>query len=300
PLIFMNVRDLLSPITCTKNSAKGRRIKAAESVDVALMFKMTFCISRSLTVAISCFAILVNGSPKFDDGGFVPSSISYMEKQAKAQDQVAMPSSQIKQHDEASKRESETNDIADRSQEARFGFTNVGSTGSRLPMKAKLLKLKKYAAGAENVCVVRTVEATITTCAVACRKDEAATHVVHTLATMSTTTLDARRRRYDTLHPDGRTARQTVTRLARDVALQTSTTAGTRAGADIGAAKSYFFRSFLFLLGAKDAKADVPGACLGEGHVHVSWLGRIHVHIRRREILRADATAARSDVCIVS
>ncbi|XP_018300055.1 uncharacterized protein [Mycetomoellerius zeteki] len=90
---------------------------------------MTFCISRSLTVTISCFAILVNCSPKFDDGGFVPSSISYMEKQAKAQDQVAMPS-QIKQHDEASKRESETNDIADRSQEARFGFTNVGSTGS--------------------------------------------------------------------------------------------------------------------------------------------------------------------------
>jgi len=52
-----------------------------------------------------------------------------MEKQAKAQDQVAMPS-QIKQHDEMSKRESEMNDIADRSQEARFGFTNVGSTGS--------------------------------------------------------------------------------------------------------------------------------------------------------------------------
>jgi len=54
-----------------------------------------------------------------------------MEKQAKAQDQVAMPSSQIKQHNvEASKRESETNDIADRGQEARFGFTNVGGTGS--------------------------------------------------------------------------------------------------------------------------------------------------------------------------
>ncbi|XP_024882135.1 uncharacterized protein LOC112461212 [Temnothorax curvispinosus] len=91
---------------------------------------MTFCISRSLTVAISCFAILINCSPKFDDGGFVPSSISYMEKQAKAQDQVAMPSSQIKQHNEPSKRESETNDIVDRGQEARFGFTNVGGTGS--------------------------------------------------------------------------------------------------------------------------------------------------------------------------
>ncbi|XP_011861534.1 PREDICTED: uncharacterized protein LOC105558446 [Vollenhovia emeryi] len=91
---------------------------------------MTFCISQSLTVAISCFAILVNCSPKFDDEGFVPSSISYMDKQAKVQDQMAMPSTQIKQHNEASKRESETNDIADRGQEARFGFTNIGGTGS--------------------------------------------------------------------------------------------------------------------------------------------------------------------------
>ncbi|XP_011636271.1 uncharacterized protein LOC105426656 [Pogonomyrmex barbatus] len=91
---------------------------------------MTFHISRSLTVAVSCFAILINCSPKFDDGGFVPSSISYMEKQAKAQDQVAMPSSQIKQNDETSKRDSEVNDISDRGQEARFGFTNIGGTGS--------------------------------------------------------------------------------------------------------------------------------------------------------------------------
>jgi len=53
---------------------------------------------------------------------FVPSSISYMEKQPKAQDQVTP--SQIKQ------RESETNDITDRNQEARFGFTNIGGTGS--------------------------------------------------------------------------------------------------------------------------------------------------------------------------
>lgn len=81
-------------------------------------------------VAVSCLAILVQCNPKFDDGGFVPSSISYMEKQAKAQDQVAMPSSHLKQREEVSKRESETNDITDRNQEARFGFTNVGSTGS--------------------------------------------------------------------------------------------------------------------------------------------------------------------------
>jgi hypothetical protein len=51
-----------------------------------------------------------------------------MEKQPKAQDQ--MTPSQIRQHDEVSKRESETNDITDRNQEARFGFTNIGSTGS--------------------------------------------------------------------------------------------------------------------------------------------------------------------------
>ncbi|XP_020277884.1 uncharacterized protein LOC109851822 [Pseudomyrmex gracilis] len=89
---------------------------------------MTRFISRSLTVALSCFAILVNCSPKFEEG-FMPSSTSYMEKYAKAQDQIAMPSTQIKQHDVTSK--SETNDITDRNQEARFGgFTNIGSTGS--------------------------------------------------------------------------------------------------------------------------------------------------------------------------
>ncbi|XP_012226366.2 uncharacterized protein [Linepithema humile] len=91
---------------------------------------MTLCISRSLIVTLGCFAVLVGCSPKFDDGGFVPSSISYMEKHGKAEDQIAMPSSQIKQRDETPKRESETNDISDRNQEARFGFTNIGSTGS--------------------------------------------------------------------------------------------------------------------------------------------------------------------------
>jgi len=51
-----------------------------------------------------------------------------MEKQPKAQDQVTP--SRIRQGDEVSKRESETNDITDRNQEARFGFTNIGGTGS--------------------------------------------------------------------------------------------------------------------------------------------------------------------------
>ncbi|XP_014486690.1 PREDICTED: uncharacterized protein LOC106750699 [Dinoponera quadriceps] len=88
---------------------------------------MLFHISRVLTTALSCFAILANCSPKFNDGGFVPSSITYIEKQAKVQDQVAM-TSQINQREETPKRDS--NDITDRNQEARFGFTNIGSTGS--------------------------------------------------------------------------------------------------------------------------------------------------------------------------
>ncbi|XP_019883527.2 uncharacterized protein LOC105252653 [Camponotus floridanus] len=92
---------------------------------------MTSRISRTLTVVISCIAVLVGCNPKFDDGGFVPSSISYMEKHAKVQDQIAMPSSQIKQREENPlKRESEMNDVTDRGQEARFGFTNIGGTGS--------------------------------------------------------------------------------------------------------------------------------------------------------------------------
>lgn len=61
----------------------------------------------------------------------MPSSISYvMEKQAKAQDQIAMPSQINQRVEDASKRDSEANDITDRNQEARFGFTNIGGTGS--------------------------------------------------------------------------------------------------------------------------------------------------------------------------
>lgn len=59
----------------------------------------------------------------------MPSSIAYIKKQTKVQDQVAMPS-QINQREETLRRDSETNNITDRSQEARFGFTNIGSTGS--------------------------------------------------------------------------------------------------------------------------------------------------------------------------
>lgn len=54
----------------------------------------------------------------------------YMEKAAKSQDQIAMPS-QVNSRTETTKRgDTDTNDVTDRSQEPRFGFTNIGSTGS--------------------------------------------------------------------------------------------------------------------------------------------------------------------------
>ncbi|KAG7200197.1 hypothetical protein KM043_000629 [Ampulex compressa] len=76
--------------------------------------------------------IATNGSPKFDDGGFLPSSMAYLEKSGKAQDQVAMASSQGDSRGETSTKrgDAETNDITGREQEPRFGFTNIGSTGS--------------------------------------------------------------------------------------------------------------------------------------------------------------------------
>ncbi|CAK9813362.1 hypothetical protein ANTQUA_LOCUS7596 [Anthophora quadrimaculata] len=76
-------------------------------------------------------ALVVAGNPKFDDGGFIPSSMIYMEKSGKSQDQLALPSQLELRSETASKRgDTETNDITDRSQEPRFGFTNLGSTGS--------------------------------------------------------------------------------------------------------------------------------------------------------------------------
>ncbi|CAK9822722.1 hypothetical protein ANTRET_LOCUS1198 [Anthophora retusa] len=76
-------------------------------------------------------ALVVAGNPKFDDGGFIPSSMIYMEKSGKSQDQLALPSQLELRSETASKRgDTETNDITDRNQEPRFGFTNLGSTGS--------------------------------------------------------------------------------------------------------------------------------------------------------------------------
>lgn len=56
PFGFMNVRSLLLPMTCTKNSAKGRRISAIESAGVALMSKIilrTIELDEELTLSFS-------------------------------------------------------------------------------------------------------------------------------------------------------------------------------------------------------------------------------------------------------
>ncbi|KAK2583651.1 hypothetical protein KPH14_009586 [Odynerus spinipes] len=82
-------------------------------------------------IAIIFLAVHANCVPKYDDRGFIPSSFAYLEKAGKSQDQVAMPSQMDVRSDTSTKRgETTINDISDRSQEARFGFTNIGSTGS--------------------------------------------------------------------------------------------------------------------------------------------------------------------------
>ncbi|XP_008211697.3 uncharacterized protein LOC100115157 [Nasonia vitripennis] len=69
-----------------------------------------------LVVSVSCI-------PKFDDGGFKPSSIDYTQKAGKAQDQIALASQSKSRSDGDVKT---ANDLSDRNQEPRFGFTNVG------------------------------------------------------------------------------------------------------------------------------------------------------------------------------
>lgn len=62
---------------------------------------------------------------------FVPSSMVYLEKNGKSQDQIAMPSQVELRSETSTKRgDTESNSIMDRSQDARFGFTNLGTTGS--------------------------------------------------------------------------------------------------------------------------------------------------------------------------
>ncbi|XP_050590078.1 uncharacterized protein LOC126921988 isoform X1 [Bombus affinis] len=93
--------------------------------------QMSFNFRKPVLLLLSLTAI-VGGSPKFDDGGFIPSSMIYLEKSAKSQDQIAMPSEPRLRSEASTKRSDVDNDvdITDRSQEPRFGFTNLGSTGS--------------------------------------------------------------------------------------------------------------------------------------------------------------------------
>ncbi|XP_031831282.1 uncharacterized protein LOC116426452 isoform X2 [Nomia melanderi] len=84
-----------------------------------------------LIILLMSSVAVVKGSPKYNDGGFIPSSMIFLERDPKSQDQVAMPSHVDPRAETSTKRsDSETNDITDRSQEPRFGFTSVGSTGT--------------------------------------------------------------------------------------------------------------------------------------------------------------------------
>ncbi|KAF7399690.1 hypothetical protein HZH68_008282 [Vespula germanica] len=97
----------------------------------SLTFKMLQDNLNNIIAVFLFFAIHANCVPKYDDRGFIPSSITYMEKVGKAQDQVAMPSQAEVRTDTSTKHgETTINDISDRNQEARFGFTNIGSSGS--------------------------------------------------------------------------------------------------------------------------------------------------------------------------
>ncbi|XP_046740597.1 uncharacterized protein LOC124408001 [Diprion similis] len=93
---------------------------------------LTSCGSCSLGILL-CAAV-IECIPKFESGGgFVPSSGGFMSKVDKMDDQVAM-SSETRSVDasaETSKRSiAEENDVSDRNQEPRFGFTSVGTTGT--------------------------------------------------------------------------------------------------------------------------------------------------------------------------
>ncbi|XP_076283441.1 uncharacterized protein LOC143210440 [Lasioglossum baleicum] len=87
--------------------------------------------TQILIILVMSSTVFVNGNPKYDDGGFVPSSMIFLERDPKAQDQIAMPSQVDPRSETSTKRsESNANEITDRSQEPRFGFTNVGTTGT--------------------------------------------------------------------------------------------------------------------------------------------------------------------------
>ena len=69
---------------------------------------------------------------------FIPSSVDYLEKSAlKSLDQMAMPSLRAQDTADSHKKlsSSQTNDVPDRTQEPRFGFTNIGGTGTVSQLK---------------------------------------------------------------------------------------------------------------------------------------------------------------------
>ncbi|XP_076637893.1 uncharacterized protein LOC143350020 [Colletes latitarsis] len=75
---------------------------------------------------------VVRSSPRLVDGGFIPSSMIYLEESRKSPaEQPTMPS-QVDLRSETTMKRDDTNanDITNRIQEPRFGFTNIASTGS--------------------------------------------------------------------------------------------------------------------------------------------------------------------------
>ncbi|XP_015591125.1 uncharacterized protein LOC107265807 [Cephus cinctus] len=93
---------------------------------------MTCSKLDALVLVTLLLIVSVECGPKYDGGDFAPSPSGYMKKSEKAQDQIAM-ASQVRSESKASttKRGStDANEISDRNQEPRFGFTNIGGTGT--------------------------------------------------------------------------------------------------------------------------------------------------------------------------
>ncbi|KAJ8674351.1 hypothetical protein QAD02_005613 [Eretmocerus hayati] len=98
------------------------------------MDTMILLLIGMLVASVSCI-------PKYDDAGFKPSSLDYSEKSGKAQDQMAVSSHSKSRNDGDLSKNS--NELNDRSQEPRFGFTNVADgtgygVGSYAPVRPDL------------------------------------------------------------------------------------------------------------------------------------------------------------------
>ncbi|EZA52403.1 hypothetical protein X777_08546, partial [Ooceraea biroi] len=187
------------------------------------------------------------------------------------------------------RREEHDRGVSDRLGEVLASHRHVDRADEREVAQGQGEQLQQDAASVEDVAVVAAVEAAVATGAVASREHEAATHVVHALPVTAAATLDARRGRDDALDPGGSATGETLARATRlRVAPRTGATAGAVAAAD---------RCFV---GAEDAQTDVPSARFRVRHVHVRRLGRVDVHVRRGDALRANAGAAGSDVGVVA